>query len=260
MEKVHVVATHSGAFHIDELLAINFLKELTNWQVEVIRVSSPDQIPIDAIAIDVGGGELDHHQDANVPCYPDGAKYCSANLVVAKYGLDYMMDSGLSREYAELAINQLQEDLKPIALTDNYGAAKYANSLTSWIGGLNGIYEFEEALIIVQPLVIAKLIKLKESFGVIAKNNVLSLRDPIVVSNERIPMQFYNKEVKFVVGPSGRGGFNVVSTHAPTHPVVATKGERGCTFVHAEKFLAAFETLEQAKYCAALSYVASCKV
>lgn len=257
MEKVHVVATHAGQYHIDELLAINFLKEFTNWDIEIIRLSNPEQIPRDAIAIDFGFGELDHHQEENVPCYIDGTKYCAANLVVAKYGLNYMMESGLSKEYAELAINQLQDDLKPIALTDNYGSVKYANTLSSWVACLNGIYNFNEAMAIIQPFVISKLIKIKESFGVIAKNNLLALRDPIVVTDDKIPMQYYNKEVKFIVGYGGREKYNVVSTNAQDHPVVATIGEKGCSFVHSERFLAAFDTLEQAKYCAAVSFIAS---
>lgn len=54
--------THSGKFHVDDVISTIFLSKIFD-KVVLIRIPSIDNKNItDKIVYDIGGGEFDHHQ------------------------------------------------------------------------------------------------------------------------------------------------------------------------------------------------------
>ena len=252
MERNLNVVTHGGVYHADELCALNLYKLFVGVPcLNVVRAATDSQIPDGYLAIDIGLGPLDHHQKEGVPSYDDGTKFCAANRVVQNFGWEYFRSQGLSAELCDWAIGQLQMELKPIAEQDNYGPAKHGNTFSCFCSSLNGTLDFEGALAAVEPFMKALLNKhVKRALLLQEHPEVLSLSGEVADVGYYLPPDLFPAQVRFIVCESLRGGFNVTSQDSERWPVKATKGENGCTFVHASRFLAAFESHEQALDCA----------
>ena len=245
------VATHSGIFHADELMALSLYKVFTRQPaLDIVRVARDQDIPEGYLGIDIGSGYLDHHQREGVPTYADGTKYCAANLVVQYYGWHWFRCQ-FNKELSDWAVGQLQQELYPIALQDNYGAVKYGNTFSCFVKNLNGTLDFESALKAVEPFAQALIARHLERARMLeAHPEVLSLEGEIADLGFYLPLDLFPSTVRFVVCESPRGGFNVTSRDSDLWPVKAVKGEEGCTFVHATHFLAVFENRAQALACA----------
>lgn len=86
--------THSGTFHVDDVLAYAMLS-LAGGPHELVRTRDPEVIRRADIVWDVGG-EFDHarcrfdHHQRGAPNRPDGTPYSSAGLVWLAYGRHVM--------------------------------------------------------------------------------------------------------------------------------------------------------------------------
>lgn len=84
------LATHSGVFHADDVLAVAMVSFL--FELEVVRTRSSVEIESSDIVIDVGGeydsgnNRFDHHQKGGAGFRDNGVPYASAGLVWLKYG------------------------------------------------------------------------------------------------------------------------------------------------------------------------------
>lgn len=244
------ITTHAGQYHADELVAINLISVFLNIKPIVTRVSRDDEILEGELPVDIGKGELDHHQ-ADCPTYSDGTRYCAANRVVEKYAAQYYRKNGLSEKAIKWAVEILQADLKPIAEQDNYGPRNHGNTFSCMVSNLNENFNFSNALRFTKPFVIGLVNKAIKRVQIRLQNeDLFNNPKPIVEMKNPIPIDVYPPEVMFVICKSNRGGFNVTSTDEQTHPIVATEGSKGCRFIHHNKFLANFSTLEDARKCA----------
>ena len=91
-----LIGTHDGTFHIDEILAIAMLTQLSaNNDSTIVRTRCPEQLAKCDFRVDVGGkddpetGDFDHHQRgfARVMAkYNCSTKLSSAGLVYAAFG------------------------------------------------------------------------------------------------------------------------------------------------------------------------------
>lgn len=82
-EGVITVAVHGQRFHADELIALAILKEaLPEYHLQVTRTRDHSIINKVAIAIDVGGGPFDHHDD-HVERYQNGVPFAACGKVLA---------------------------------------------------------------------------------------------------------------------------------------------------------------------------------
>jgi len=85
------VATHSGSFHADEVLAIAVLR-LVHGDVEVVRTRDPQVLAAADLRVDVGHahdpatGDFDHHQRGGAGVRENGIKLASFGLVWRAFG------------------------------------------------------------------------------------------------------------------------------------------------------------------------------
>ena len=133
-----LIGTHDGTFHIDEILAIAMLTQLSaNNDSTIVRTRCPEQLAKCDFRVDVGGkddpetGDFDHHQRgfARVMAkYNCSTKLSSAGLVYAALG-------------PEIIRTILDSDLDSAALT---ALCKYAYTdfVESIDGNDNGVEPF----------------------------------------------------------------------------------------------------------------------
>lgn len=82
-----VIGTHSGIFHADEVVAISLLHlYYQDESIAIVRTRDSKELLKCDLLVDIGGGELDHHQPGGNGSRQNGVKYASAGLVWKKYG------------------------------------------------------------------------------------------------------------------------------------------------------------------------------
>lgn len=118
MEKAIRIITHSGTFHVDELMAVAALEILFDGKpYEVVRTRDPEVIKTGDYVVDVGGiydpetNRFDHHQYGGAGMR-DGVPYSSFGLVWKHYG-EAICGS------KELALRIERRLAYPIDLADN---------------------------------------------------------------------------------------------------------------------------------------------
>ena len=83
------IVTHGGIFHADEVSACAILLGVMPTAM-ITRTRDPAVIQAADIAVDVGGGEFDHHQRGFDQRDESGGLYASAGLVWREYGEAYL--------------------------------------------------------------------------------------------------------------------------------------------------------------------------
>lgn len=132
-EGVITVATHSGQFHADELVAIAILKEaLPNYHLSIIRTRKFEEINAADIAIDVGGGRFDHHN--SIVSYPNKVPMASCGKILAAVEPCQQMINILNQMslYAVQAIDNGARVTLPRACM---------TSLFDWVASFNPTFE-----------------------------------------------------------------------------------------------------------------------
>lgn len=82
--------THSGTFHVDDIISTIFLSKIFD-EIKLIRVPSLDNKEVkDKIIFDIGLGEFDHHQRNRNGKRKNGIYYSSIGLLWKKYGKEYL--------------------------------------------------------------------------------------------------------------------------------------------------------------------------
>lgn len=94
------ICTHAGIFHSDEVFATVMLgKVLKRWspnkeRLKVMRVTKvPENVNRYVKVVDIGGGELDHHQKGGNGVRANGVPYASCGLVWKEYGLTILFNT-----------------------------------------------------------------------------------------------------------------------------------------------------------------------
>lgn len=88
------VATHSGAFHADEIFAVATLMLALKEEVFVVRTRDPKAYEKADFVIDVGGvydpknGRFDHHQIGGAGMHQNTIPYASFGLLWKEYGVE----------------------------------------------------------------------------------------------------------------------------------------------------------------------------
>lgn len=82
--------THSGTFHVDDVISTIFLSKMFK-EINLIRVPSMDNRSVNnKLVFDIGLGEFDHHQKNRNGKRENGIYYSSIGLLWKKYGKDYL--------------------------------------------------------------------------------------------------------------------------------------------------------------------------
>ncbi len=84
--------THSGKFHVDDVISTIFLSKIME-KIILMRVPSSENINLDnKIVYDIGYGEFDHHQKDARARRKNGIYYSSIGLLWKKFGQKYLED------------------------------------------------------------------------------------------------------------------------------------------------------------------------
>ena len=121
--------THSGTFHVDDVISTIFLSKIFK-EINLIRVPSINNRNIDnKLVFDIGLGEFDHHQKNRNGKRENGIYYSSIGLLWKKYGKKYLENINVKNinkvhEYMD------KELIQYIDATDNM-QMEYLKSKTS---------------------------------------------------------------------------------------------------------------------------------
>lgn len=121
--------THSGTFHVDDVISTIFLSKIFK-EINLIRVPSMENRNADnKLFFDIGLGEFDHHQRNRNGKRENGIYYSSIGLLWKRYGKDYLKIIGV--ENIEKVYSYMDQELiQYIDATDNR-QMEYLKSKTS---------------------------------------------------------------------------------------------------------------------------------
>ncbi len=110
--------THSGKFHVDDVISTIFLSKILD-RVTLIRLPSVNNIDVKSkIVYDIGLGEFDHHQKNRNGQRKNGIYYSSIGLLWKKFGKKYLED--LHVKYVDKLFDYIDTELiQYIDATDN---------------------------------------------------------------------------------------------------------------------------------------------
>ncbi len=87
--------THSGRFHVDDVISTIFLSKIID-NVILARIPSIEKISVkNKIVYDIGLGEFDHHQKNRNGKRNNGIFYSSIGLLWKKFGKEYLKKIGV---------------------------------------------------------------------------------------------------------------------------------------------------------------------
>lgn len=121
--------THSGTFHVDDVISTIFLSKIFK-EIKLIRVPSMDnRCTNNKFVFDIGLGEFDHHQKNRNGKRENGIYYSSIGLLWKKYGKRYLK-SIKARNIDKVYEYMDKELIQYIDATDNM-QMEYLKSKTS---------------------------------------------------------------------------------------------------------------------------------
>lgn len=121
--------THSGTFHVDDVISTIFLSKIFK-EIKLIRVPSMDNRSANnKLVFDIGLGEFDHHQKNRNGKRENGIYYSSIGLLWKKYGKEYLKK--IKAKNIEKVYEYMDKELiQYIDATDNM-QMEYLKSKTS---------------------------------------------------------------------------------------------------------------------------------
>jgi uncharacterized UPF0160 family protein len=277
--------THAGTFHADDVFATAFLTKIIDNPV-LYRINNySNDIKTDAIVYDIGGGEFDHHQ-INAKVREENFKYSSIGLLFEKFGEKYirtLVDDNIEEIVCEIDKNLIKQIDAIDNGIFPYIECEYNVTLLSDIISLfNPTWDdkTDRDELFLNAVKLAEFIFDREVNKIISK---IKARDKVIEAikendgsilylEEFMPFKDFILEstnpkaldIKFVIFPSIRGGFTVHTV--PTSKLIRDPrlrfpvsisglrdeelrnktGIKTATFVHADGFIGAAETLEDA--------------
>lgn len=277
--------THAGTFHADDVFATAFLTKIIDNPV-LYRINNySNDIKTDAIVYDIGGGEFDHHQ-INAKVREENFKYSSIGLLFEKFGEKYirtLVDDNIEEIVCEIEKNLIKQIDAIDNGIFPYIECEYNVTLLSDIISLfNPTWDdkTDRDELFLNAVKLAEFIFDREVNKIISK---IKARDKVIEAikendgsilylEEFMPFKDFILEstnpkaldIKFVIFPSIRGGFTVHTV--PTSKLIREPrlrfpvsisglrdeelrnktGIKTATFVHADGFIGAAETLEDA--------------
>ena len=250
------VVTHCGTFHADDVMTGALL--VASGVCTSNSIQRVQSIPegFQGLAFDVGRGAFDHHQpDAEVRS--NGTKFAALGLIWDFAGRDILKTSfNCDDESAEIAFVDFDAFIQSMDLTDNFGPDKYPNTLSYLISALSSNdcsdQSYHDAVwMFVKPM-IAMITRVAQN----AKSKILAKKlgqkEIVIIDNGNyIPaICFKGTKAKFIVQKSNREGLWNLNAVNPYSIVLEKEQMRNCNFVHTAKFLATFNSLEDASKAA----------
>lgn len=239
------IITHPGIFHADEVSAIALLLiiEAVPPGVEIARrePTLDDLNDPDTIVLDIGGVynpslmNFDHHHDASLP---------STNLLVLEHFKDVFPEEVCENLKSRL-FNRISDVDRGIEKAESW-------EFNALVRGMNGVLSFESVLDMTKKIIDSIIVGCME---IITTQLIWNDIEKITVG--KLTLAYYpdvrylsgwktiaeRDNVQFLVCPSQRGGWSLISIDSTKFPIPPSQAQ---TFLHNNRFIAAYETAEEA--------------
>lgn len=275
---------HGGHFHADDVMCAAMAKVL-NPDVVIERCNViTDDMRNDAntIVADVGGGRYDHHQ---VDCerHSDGSKYCASTLLFRDFEKDLFPNGTPAEFLRNLRAIELHDNGVDVPDYEKSIVTRICFVAgPTWDSKQTYDECFNRTVDVIHQNFVGPMVQ-KGSLSRLQKHRLLdyySVRSDIYSLSEQSAKVMINKCLKesdgkvvpldayapwqkmlvptsaeFVVYPSSRGGYTLqcvppeVYSMKRKNPLPRSwldEKPEGCSFVHSERFMATFDTKDQA--------------
>lgn len=272
ISQINKVIVHAGTFHADDVFSVAYInlmkKYLHQAPVQVIRAirnPAPAQnMENGYLAIDIGKGEFDPHQDdeSKKICRADGNAYAAFGLVVKAFHEGFLNED----EYELLD----RKFIKPLDMYENSG--RNNNQLAQCIVSFNKNWDAEASdsnTRFTKAVEVATVILDQYIDNLRSLARAKKLADEAEVDGETVYLDRYapihaffadRDEVKFIGFPSSRSGYQVVSVknsmgeNKKLFPeclrglnLKSKCNSAGLNFCHNDGFMAIFQDKDAAK-------------
>ena len=216
--------THSGKFHVDDVISTIFLSKLKK-DIILIRVPSVKNINVEnKIVYDIGLGEFDHHQKNRNGQRQNGIYYSSIGLLWKKFGRKYL--EKLEVTNVDKTFQYMDDELiQYIDATDNMQTEYLQNKISpdfiklcnpEWNENITEDEAFIHALKLVDEfwnIYTKHAIAEVEAIDVIL-SKINESKECYVAFDREIPykkaIKFYNEnKVKYIILKSRREGYEI---------------------------------------------------
>ncbi len=216
--------THSGKFHVDDVISTIFLSKLKE-SIILIRVPTVKNINIEnKIVYDIGLGEFDHHQKNRNGQRKNGIYYSSIGLLWNKFGKKYL--ESLKVKHIDKTFQYIDDELiQYIDATDNMQIEYLENKISpdfiklcnpEWNENISEDEAFINALKLADEfwnIYIKHSIAEVEAIDIIL-NKISKSKECYVVFDNEIPyrkaIKLYNgNKVKYIILKSRREGYEI---------------------------------------------------
>lgn len=216
--------THSGKFHVDDVMSTIFLSKLKK-KIILARVPTTRNINIkNKIVYDIGFGEFDHHQKNRNGQRKNGIYYSSIGLLWNKFGKEYL--ESLNVKNVDRTFQYVDEELiQYIDATDNMQIEYLENKISpdfiklcnpEWNENISETKAFINALKLADSfwsIYIKHSISEVEAIDIVL-NKIKVNNENYVIFNSEIPYRkaakLYNgNKVKYIVLKSRRDGYEI---------------------------------------------------
>ena len=216
--------THSGRFHIDDVMSTIFLSKLKK-NIILMRVPSVKDINVEnKIVYDIGLGEFDHHQKNGNGQRKNGIYYSSIGLLWKKFGKKYL--EKLKVKNIDQTFQYMDDELiQYIDATDNMQTEYLENKISpdfiklcnpEWNENITENESFINALKLADEfwnIYIKHAIAEVEAINVVL-NKINESKECYIVFDSEIPykkaIKFYTgNRVKYIIRKSRREGYEV---------------------------------------------------
>ena len=216
--------THSGKFHVDDVISTIFLSKLKE-NIILIRVPTVKNINIEnKIVYDIGCGEFDHHQKNRNGQRKNGIYYSSIGLLWNKFGKRYL--ESLNVKNIDKTFQYIDDELiQYIDATDNMQIEYLENKISpdfiklcnpEWNENISEDEAFINALKLADEfwnIYIKHSIAEVEAIDIIL-NKISKSKECYVVFDSEIPyrkaIKLYNgNKVKYIILKSRRDGYEI---------------------------------------------------
>ncbi|MGN1296862.1 MAG: MYG1 family protein [Clostridia bacterium] len=216
--------THSGKFHVDDVISTIFLSKLKE-NIILIRVPTVKNINIEnKIVYDIGLGEFDHHQKNRNGQRENGIYYSSIGLLWNKFGKKYL--GSLKVKNIDKTFQYIDDELiQYIDATDNMQIEYLENKISpdfiklcnpEWNENISEDEAFINALKLADEfwnIYIKHSIAEVEAIDIIL-NKISKSKECYVVFESEIPyrkaIKLYNgNKVKYIILKSRREGYEI---------------------------------------------------
>ena len=216
--------THSGRFHIDDVMSTIFLSKLKK-NIILMRVPSVKDINVEnKIVYDIGLGEFDHHQKNGNGQRKNGIYYSSIGLLWKKFGKKYL--EKLKVKNIDQTFQYMDDELiQYIDATDNMQTEYLENKISpdfiklcnpEWNENITENESFINALKLADEfwnIYIKHAIAEVEAINVVL-NKINESKECYIVFDSEIPYKkaiklYAGNRVKYIIRKSRREGYEV---------------------------------------------------